>query len=310
MIEEEFKKMNIKKSVFKATLILSAFCASAPIFVGCVSTTANSNDTRIQKADESDKSKISIGKYKFTDDAFSQIKLPKKYNKNVLIKDENSDLISVKLPSINNIDQNPHVKDNSENFRADNEQISLNNTKQGFQSSIKINNDRAYKYYSYKFNLPSGYKIETARQYLGKNFDTGEVYIVDNNIVKYIINKPWAKDASGKKINTNFVVHGNTVTQKVDFDKNSIFPIIADPSFWQITKCVGSISWAIGSAFLSEAKILKLKKYMKELGGMGEAAELMLKASTTEERLRVGGTALLHFAAVIGGIDGIMENCS
>lgn len=45
---------------------------------------------------------------------------------------------------------------------------------------------------------------------------------------------------------------------------------------------------------------------MKELGGMREAAELMLKTSTTKEKLRVVGTALVHFVAVIGGIDGIM----
>lgn len=155
--------------------------------------------------------------------------------------------------------------------------------------------------YSYKLNLPDGYKIETANQYIVKKIDTGEVYIVDNkNIIKYIISKTWPKDSLGKHVKTSFVFKWITITRKVSFNKNSLFPIVDDSIFWKITVCVGAISWSITSTIFSAAKIFKIKKYIKELGGLRIAAELLLKATSTKVKLRVGGMELKKLGIMLG----------
>lgn len=38
--------------------------------------------------------------------------------------------------------------------------------------------------------------------------------------------------------------------------------------FWKVTKCVGSIMWAIGSTAIPVAKIARIKKYIEALGGV------------------------------------------
>lgn len=48
--------------------------------------------------------------------------------------------------------------------------------------------------------------------------------------------------------------------QVVDFDENTAFPVVADPSWWQITKCVATVGAVIVGTIFSVAKIAKTKK--------------------------------------------------
>lgn len=41
---------------------------------------------------------------------------------------------------------------------------------------------------------------------------------------------PWAKDANGNAVPTRYVVEGTVLTQIVDFDSATAFPVVADPS--------------------------------------------------------------------------------
>lgn len=41
---------------------------------------------------------------------------------------------------------------------------------------------------------------------------------------------PWAKDANGNAVPTRYEVNGSTLTQIVDFDSATAFPVVADPS--------------------------------------------------------------------------------
>lgn len=41
---------------------------------------------------------------------------------------------------------------------------------------------------------------------------------------------PWAKDANGHTVPTHYEVHGSTLTQIVEFDAETAFPVVADPS--------------------------------------------------------------------------------
>lgn len=137
---------------------------------------------------------------------------------------------------------------------------------------ITISNDSPPHEYDFDFNLQDGEKIVTAGEYLGKEYDTGEAYVVDsNNQIVSVIDPAWAKDANGNAVNTHYDVKGNTLIQVVDFDENTAFPVVADPTAWQITKCAGAITWVIGSTMIAVAKIAKIKKYIKALGGVKKA---------------------------------------
>jgi hypothetical protein len=79
--------------------------------------------------------------------------------------------------------------------------------------------------------------------------------------------------------------------------------------WWEVTKCIGAILMVIGSTAIPIAKIGRIRAYIKALGGTREAVELLLKASTWEERIRIGGTSLALLGSEILGISTIMNNC-
>ena len=63
------------------------------------------------------------------------------------------------------------------------------------------------------------------------DYDTGEVYIVNkDNVIDTVIDAAWAVDANGNDVDTYYVVNGNILTQVVNFDEKTTFPVIADPS--------------------------------------------------------------------------------
>lgn len=80
-------------------------------------------------------------------------------------------------------------------------------------------------------------------------------------------------------------------------------------SFWHKTECALAIIAFLGSNFVTVAKVIKIKRYIKSLGSVAEAVELMLKCSTTEEMLREGGTALVNLVAEIVGIPEVWNHC-
>ncbi|KAJ4149972.1 hypothetical protein LMH87_010744 [Akanthomyces muscarius] len=79
--------------------------------------------------------------------------------------------------------------------------------------------------------------------------------------------------------------------------------------FWKVTKCVGSVMWAIGSTAIPVAKIARIKKYIEALGGVKKAVQLMLGATTKAEKLKAGGQALVSLSAELLGIAGVKANC-
>lgn len=85
------------------------------------------------------------------------------------------------------------------------------------------------------------------------------VFDKDNNM-KYIFEPAWAKDANGESLNSYYKIEGNSLIQVVDFDENTAFPVVADPSWWQITRCVATVGAVIVGTIFSVAKIAKIKK--------------------------------------------------
>lgn len=84
-------------------------------------------------------------------------------------------------------------------------------------------------------------------------------------------------------------------------------------SIWQVAKCTGSIIWVIESTVFVGAKILKIKKYIKEIGGVTKAASLLIlffkgKGLPSGTGNKVG-SALIALAGDISGVTTIKDNC-
>lgn len=63
---------------------------------------------------------------------------------------------------------------------------------------------------------------------------------IPNFSTKLYIAKPWAKDANGKDLKTNYTINGNTLTQKIEL-AGAVFPVVADPSV--CGNVINSVSW-------------------------------------------------------------------
>lgn len=101
------------------------------------------------------------------------------------------------------------------------------------RSLITIKNNLASHKYSFNFELPKGYRLvkDYDYNYNPVEYDCGAVYILNaEDDVVSTINPAWAKDAKGKQINTDYDVIGSTLIQNVEFNKDTAFPIIADPT--------------------------------------------------------------------------------
>ena len=102
------------------------------------------------------------------------------------------------------------------------------------------------------------------------------------------------------------------LTQVVEFDENTAFPVVADPSLWKIAKCTGAILWVVGSTCFAAAKIVKIKRYVKSIGGVKRAATLLMRAGRNASKaklLEIGGSSLMNLASEILGITTVKDNC-
>ncbi|KAG7291364.1 hypothetical protein NEMBOFW57_001380 [Staphylotrichum longicolle] len=85
--------------------------------------------------------------------------------------------------------------------------------------------------------------------------------------------------------------------------------LAARASIWKIAKCVAAIVQLLGTTAVPAAKLLRIKKYIKALGGAKKAVKLLLGATTKAERLKAGGQALVSLASELLGISTVKKNC-
>ncbi|MEK4930701.1 hypothetical protein [Bacillus sp. FSL K6-1338] len=239
------------------------------------------------------------------------VKIPNKLNSEPITIKDNKESLHISLPELNSSEiiqtNNGTLIYQDKNQPTD---LALQTTKDGFRSLIKIKNQFAPKEYEFVINIPNNGKLITSAEYLGKEYDTGEVFIVDSeNIIQSVFMPAWAKDANGKPVATHYKVDGNKLIQVVEFDKNTVFPVIADPDWVKIGKCSGALAAFVGGNLIAVSKLIKIKKYINALGGFGEAAKLLVQASTWEERMRVGGQALVGLAGELTGATGVWAAC-
>ena len=93
----------------------------------------------------------------------------------------------------------------------------------GVQALVVIENSEAPHSYAFDITPPAG-------GHLAVRTDGGiEVFGADGFSTASIA-PPWAKDASGASVPTNYSLQGETLTQQVSFTTDSAFPIVADPT--------------------------------------------------------------------------------
>lgn len=158
---------------------------------------------------------------------------------------------------------------------------------EGVRTLITINESTASKEYTFAYDLPEGYSLITAKDYYCEiidneavnenDYDTGEVYIVNkDNVIDTVIDAAWAVDANGNDVDTYYVVNENILTQVVNFDEKTTFPVIADPSAWKIAKLV-VLAYAAGDA----------KKYARHIGGsFKNLCEIILGIDTIKSQCK------------------------
>ena len=128
---------------------------------------------------------------------------------------------------------------------------------------------------------------------------------------------PWAIDAAGTPVPTSYSLDGEVLVQHVAFTEANIFPIVADPwwqpswagTLWQVAKCAGSISVALGSLAIPVSKLRLLVSFTRSVGGVGTAARLLIGATSLAEKRQLLVGAIGTGAVEILGIDQIRANC-
>ena len=75
---------------------------------------------------------------------------------------------------------------------------------------------------------------------------------------------------------------------------------------WKCALAIGELLVTVG---IPATQITKIKKYIKALGGVKAAAQLLVGATTVSEKLAGTLTALGEVIATISGVSGIKEHC-
>ncbi|WIK63939.1 hypothetical protein [Gleimia hominis] len=148
---------------------------------------------------------------------------------------------------------------------------------------VGVIKEDAVSFMDFNYSLPEGYGLE-------KRSDGGLNLVSKEGAVEGEIDTPWALDANGKELATNFeLVDSNTLRQHVS-TQGATFPIMLDPSWswWLITagKCAVSVAPLLvtgGAAILARApklisfinklsKTPKIAAAVKKVGGVKNAA--------------------------------------
>lgn len=94
-------------------------------------------------------------------------------------------------------------------------------------------------------------------------------------------------------------------------------PMFGIGDAWHIAKCAAAITVAIGGVAVPVAKVLKIKKLIKEVGGVKSLASKIIDVAKGSGSLgkriksvfKEFGTGVVGLAAEVLGIDAIASNC-
>ncbi|WP_257136973.1 DNRLRE domain-containing protein [Streptomyces sp. gb14] len=137
-----------------------------------------------------------------------------------------------------------------------------------------LKSSAAPKTYETSFQIPAGMSVVTHDDGSVSLYSPGDTNpdVAPAKEAAAFFDAPWAKDANGHDIPTNYKAVGNKIVQNVQFNATSAFPIVIDPGFWsttwKITKCaatVASVVFALTPAG-SSTKIWTAARLVKRIG--------------------------------------------
>ncbi|MGW0133632.1 DNRLRE domain-containing protein [Streptomyces sp. NPDC003299] len=176
-----------------------------------------------------------------------------------------------------------------------------------------LKNSTAPHDYETGFTIPAGMKAVT--------HDDGSVSLYaegDDNAEQApatdaagFFDAPWAKDANGNDVPTSYQVVGNKLVQHVEFDANSAFPIVIDPSWWSTTKKIAKCAVAIAGFIFtftpagSSKRVLTAVKLVKKIG-VKKTAKLI---QTYAKRRKMTSAHRKAVAALLG-IPALKKACN
>lgn len=105
------------------------------------------------------------------------------------------------------------------------------------------------------------------------------------------IEAPWAVDGAGNAVNTSYTLDGNTLTQTVEVGADTVFPVVADPSWtWWAekgAKCVGSLvtlgAFGYAKISLGIAKLVTKMSKASKTSSLGKAYAAWNKLGTSNK---------------------------
>lgn len=211
---------------------------------------------------------ISCEDSKYVYEGESIIEIPINSDESILSTIESGETIEMGLPCEIDAgegvltEEGSIIYDNDENTSMCVQVLEESDGKERYISTrtmISIENADAPREYSFAFDLPTGFEImadydynkkakqelidnkeeiiysgvpeEEFQEIINSYDETAEEYYVVNEdgIVVQVIEAAWAIDAEGGDVHTYYELRDNKLVQIVDFDENSLFPIIADP---------------------------------------------------------------------------------
>lgn len=104
------------------------------------------------------------------------------------------------------------------------------------------------------------------------------------------IDTPWAVDANGNQVPTHYEISGSTLTQVIQTDSNTAFPVTADPSakWWaeKAAKCAGGVLSLAAAGYakfaVAIAKLVKKMKAASASSALGKAYAAWKKLGSSE----------------------------
>lgn len=176
----------------------------------------------------------------------------------------------------------------------------------GASALITMKDASAPTEYRFALDLPSG-----AHTVLDE--DGGVLVINGAGELAGTFQAPWAKDANGKPVPTSYRVEGNALVQTIQVDKSTVFPVVADPKWWDKTKEIAggmvSDTWnsmkcgaALGAAFVPGSAAFKA---IKAGGGVKKVLATLASVDTKKGALSALGSG----GSTLFGIKSIKKAC-
>jgi len=171
-----------------------------------------------------------------------EVEIPKDGAEEIVMASEDGEEIAMGLPQEAKdaeavvTDDGTIVYDTSEDVAVTVQALSEERAGETFEAvrtMVTIENADAPNEYAFDFDLPPGYRLVKDTELSDEldEYDCGAIYVLDDQgETVNAVDPAWAKDANGNDIETYYRIEGNVLIQVVEFDQDSVFPIVADPT--------------------------------------------------------------------------------